>query len=76
MKDYKQEFFKLNKKRTTNLCCDGKCPLNWVSENDTLICGKCNKEKHLDHFYESNRFYLCTKCDESTINMIEIDNAN
>lgn len=73
LKEYELEnnFKRLNKKRTTNLCCNGQCYNNYISEDDTLICGKCEKEKHIDHFLESNRGYLCDECDKEISHNID-----
>lgn len=40
---YADNFYKLNKKRKTNLCCEGRCFNNYISKEDTLFCGKCEQ---------------------------------
>jgi len=60
---YRKRFRELNKKRIIGLCCDGLCYNNYISKDETLICGKCEKEKHIDQFLESKRGYLCEMCE-------------
>lgn len=63
MNKYEKRFYELNKIREPPLCCKGKCFNNYISIVDTSICGKCEKEKHVDHFLESKTGYLCDFCD-------------
>lgn len=65
MDNYEFRFYELNTIRDKPYCCKGKCFNNWVSKDDTLICGKCEKEKHIDYFIESSSGYLCGMCENS-----------
>ncbi len=60
-KVFKLKFKQLNPKNNSN-CCDGKCVTNYISKNDTLICAKCETEKHIDKFIDSDIFQFCTEC--------------
>ena len=31
---------------------------------DTLFCNVCHQRKHLDHFQESQEFFICKNCCE------------
>lgn len=65
--DYEQRFKELNKKRIKNPCCNGECFNNYISNEDTLICGKCEEEKHIDNFLESKYGYLCGRCESAVL---------
>jgi len=58
------KFYKLNVKRKSNLCCHGNCFNNYINDNDSLFCGGCQIEKHVDSFCESVSGYLCEPCEK------------
>jgi len=61
MDKYERRFKELNKKE--GHCCNGECYNNYVSEKETLVCGNCEKEKHMDYFAESKKGYVCEECE-------------
>lgn len=63
-KDYKTEFEKLNSKNLTDFV-NYESTLNYISDRETLICGRCGKEKHIDYFCGSDNSFLCEDCDKN-----------
>lgn len=59
---YKSNFYRLNKENRNIKDNDDFNFLDLITDNDTLICGKCEKEKHIDYFCESRDNYLCDDC--------------